>query len=134
MRDDGNADRLELRATRAVESAMQAIKGSFALNGGAAIAALGFLASTFDKGTTDDLTMLIADMRGALAWFASGAMLAAMTWASAYVANRADYELARRGFGKPDWWGEVDYWLSIALVVGSFVAFGRGVYLLRGIV
>lgn len=124
--------RAEAMEGAAIESANQALKALFLLNGGASVAVLGFLASTFSSETNTDTGRLIADLVYALRWFSSGAGAAVLASCLAYLTN----SFYSRGLidvndTKSWWWGLMLNRAAILISVVSFVLFWVGILSIR---
>ncbi|MBO9453143.1 hypothetical protein J7426_22970 [Tropicibacter sp. R16_0] len=122
-----------------------AIKAMLLLNGGAAVAMLGFVASVASQGSqvVTDLPAIVS----ALIWFAWGAGSAVFTSMTAYAvlylqgANAASYHLSDHppyihrtcvsDFYK--WCSRAMHLLAVLLGLVSIAAFGTGVYKLSDI-
>lgn len=102
---DQQDDRAEKQYVAAIESANQALKGSFLLNGGACIALLAFLSSTYTaQGLSTEKAQLVASIVQSMTWFALGALCSTTASAFAYLANRFYGEAAssfRKSFTHP---------------------------------
>ena len=129
-----------LRAS--LDSARDAMKAMFLLNGGASIALLGFLASTFAEDFTVDETNLYASIMRSLTYFASGAFLAVFTMALAYLINSL-YSGSHAGMERKwswpylsettdsssrYWWAIRLNWFAVATGAASLGAFALGLW------
>lgn len=124
--------RAEMMEAAANESANVALKALFLLNGGACVAVLGFLASTFNVETNSDHATLVTDFIKALKWFAFGSGAAVFASCLAYLANSGYAKGLIDIEDRISWrWGVVLNWAAIIIGLASFVLFSVGVLSIR---
>jgi len=110
---------------KAVEASSSAIKGALIMNGGAAVAVLGFVSAQLSKGA---LPLGISD---ALMFFAWGVVLAVGSSAMAYLTHLAtmfqiDAMLSRRWEKLSNWIKPITHFISIGVFLLSIAAFVAG--------
>ena len=111
--------RVELEGYKVVvEASKEAINAAMIVNGGAAIAILGFLGALASKG---GLSVIGASMAGVMASFAFGVFLAAVAFGCRYFMQYFDS-------GNKNLPAIVFQWLAVSAVSGSYVAFGLGAW------
>lgn len=89
------------------------------VNGGAAVAVLGFLSAAAAK--TPPPSMVLAYLPSALAYFAGGALVAAIAVGLTYV-SQALFAAERERSGTNV------RWVIVAFVIGSYTAFALGAW------
>lgn len=124
--------RAETMEAASIESANQVLKALFLLNGGACVAVLGFLASTFNADADTDRARLIADMLASLRWFSMGAGCAVLASGLAYLTNSAYARgLIDVNDRKAWWWGMALNKVAVMVSIASFVLFCVGLLSIR---
>jgi hypothetical protein len=125
-----------------LDSARDAMKALFLLNGGASIALLGFLASTFSEDFTVDESLIYRSMMISLAYFGYGAFAAVITSSLAYLVNSL-YAGATAHMDRSWEWPYVKHnaashrcwrsaialnWVCVASGAASLLCFGIGMH------
>jgi uncharacterized membrane protein YdcZ (DUF606 family) len=124
----------EGRAQRAVDSANHAIRGLFLINGGAAVATLGFIASIIPNAEESKIAAIALNRAlNSLVFFGVGTLCAAFLAVIAYWVNRLDFELLARSWEKLTRWYWIAYTLAVIFLLGSFASFALGLLQIVGL-
>jgi hypothetical protein len=124
MQDAAQAKALQLLFIELrVGLARSAIQASLIVNGGAAVAVLLFLAQVLSSPAPPSLGVNLALLKGSLAVFGAGLVLAGITFVNAYVAQGA---LAS---GQSSAFGDAIRRFGLVLIVASLLSFLLGLIL-----
>lgn len=120
---------------KTVDTSNLFLKSALLVNGGSAVAVLGFVANIAK--VKSDYSVLLVGVTDALLWFAWGVAASMVALSLAYLTHYANLVRINAGQEDKTWWDankRIIHFLAAVVAVASIFCFLRGAYEVRGAV